>query len=231
MTFPDVTQDPSGVLEDLLMQRFSTRAFRSQPVPRDVINDILRLAQRSPSWCNTQPWQLDILSGAAAKRFQESYFTHVETAPEAPDFMFPTAYEGNYQQRRRSCGLQLYKSLGITVGDRQASARQTRENYRSFGAPHVAILTCPAALGCYAAVDCGVYLLAFLLAARAHGVDSLPQAALASHPDFVRGELNLSRDRKVLCGIAFGYADREAAINQFRTERATVEEVVRWHDL
>ena len=87
---------------------------------------------------------------------------------------------GAYQQRRRECGFGLYDAVGIAHGDRAASARQAMENFRLFGAPHVAIVTSEKALGVYGAVDCGAYVNNFMLAARSLGVASIAQAALGS---------------------------------------------------
>ena len=97
-------------------------------------------------------------------------------------------------------------------------------------APHVALLTTEAALGFWGGVDCGLYINSFMLAARSLGVDSIAQAALASYPDFVREYFGLPENRKLVCGISFGYADAGHPINQYRTERENIAGVVRWED-
>jgi len=128
------------------------------------------------------------------------------------------------------CGVQLYRSLGIGKDDRAAAAEQALENFRLFDAPHVAIVTTDERLGVYGALDCGLYVQTFLLAARDSGVDTIAQAALASHPEFVRQHFGLPAERKVVCGISFGYADASHRIHTYRTERASVSEVVRFVD-
>ena len=80
---------------------------------------------------------------------------HAAANPAKPDIAFPREYRGVHLQRRRECGFQLYESVGIARGDRDASARQTLENFRLFGAPHVAIVTTDEALEIYGAIDCG----------------------------------------------------------------------------
>jgi nitroreductase len=135
-----------------------------------------------------------------------------------------------YQSRRRACGLQLYDSVGVVHGDRQASVRQTLENFRLFGAPHVAIVTTPEALGVYGMVDCGAYVSNFVLAARSLGVATIAQAALASFPDVVRAHFGLPEERRVVCGISFGYADDEHPVNRYRTDRAAIDDAVTWVD-
>ncbi len=133
---------------------------------------------------------------------------------------FPREYRGAYLERRRACGFSLYEAVGVARGDREAYARQGFENYKLFGAPHVAIITSDEALGTYGAVDCGAYVNNFLLAAQSLGVASIPQAALASHSKFVREHFGLGDDRLVVCGISFGYEDRASTANGFRTDRA-----------
>ena len=215
----------------LLAERWSCRAFLRRAVDRPTIERILALAQRTASWCNAQPWQVIVTSGNGTERFREAMLRHAAAGePPNPDFPFPREYPGVYLDRRRACGFQLYDSVGIARGDRQASARQTLENFRLFGAPHVAIVTTPEALGVYGAIDCGAYVSNFVLAARSLGIASIAQAALAAYPDVVREHFDLPNERWVVCGIAFGYADGEHPVNRFRTDRAALEEVVTWDE-
>ncbi len=225
---PTPHADAADTLNQLLAARHSCRAFLPAPVPRALQEKILGMAQRTASWCNSQPWRVHITEGAATERFREAMRSPKAEAEPGPDFEWPAEYRGAYRQRRLDCALQLYDSLGIARGDREASARQARENFRLFGAPHVAIVTSDAALGVYGAVDCGGYVASFLLAARSLGVATIAQAALASRPARVRGFFGLGEDRLVVCGISFGFADAAHAANGFRTPRAALEDVASW---
>jgi nitroreductase len=220
---PDV--DDSAALERLLQRRFSCRGFLPQPVAPDIIERVLALAQRTASWCNAQPWQLVVTRGEATERFRTALFDEMqhangEASDEPPDFAWPTAYRDAYQARRRECGFGLYDAVGIAHGDRAASARQAMENFRLFGAPHVAIVTTPADLGVYGAVDCGAYVQNFMLAATSLGLGCIAQAALATRPEFIRRHFGLPAERRIVCGISFGYADPAHPANGFRTTRA-----------
>jgi len=104
------------------------------------------------------------------------------------------------------------------------------ENYRFFGAPHVAIVTTEASLGVYGALDCGAYAANFMLAAQSLGVSSAAQAALAAHPKLIREFFGLPENRLVVCGISFGFADPNHSVNKFRTDRADLEQAVTWVD-
>jgi nitroreductase len=217
------TADRIGVLEELLGERYSVRAFLPTEVPRETIEHVLRVAQRTASWCNSQPWQVLIASGAAKERFRQAIYGTVSSgAPEDGDFPFPREYLGVYLERRRESGFQLYNTLGIARGDKAAYAKQALENYNFFGAPHVAIIHTDEALGVYGAIDCGAYVGNFMLAAQALGLGTIPQAALARQSGLIRKHFNLAPDRRVVCGISFGFADNAHKVNSYRTSRASV---------
>jgi hypothetical protein len=117
-------------------------------------------------------------------------------------------------------------AVGIPRGDKEGYARQGLENFKFFGAPHVAIVTTTEPLGTYGAVDCGGYVATFMLAAQALGVASIAQAALARQSNLLRKHFSLPDDRRVVCGISFGYADESKPINGYRTSRAALGEAV-----
>ncbi len=226
MTAETTRPAPIDVFEDLMAARYSCRGFKSDPVPRATIERILGAAQKTASWCNSQPWQVVITSGEATTKFREAiYPAAAGGAPMTGDFEFPREYRGVYLDRRRESGFQLYNAVGIARGDKTAAAKQALENFNFFGAPHVAIITSDEALGVYGAVDCGGYVTSFMLAAQALGVATVPQAALAFHAGLVRKHFSLGEDRRVVCGISFGYADTEHKANSYRTNRAALGEV------
>lgn len=221
--------DAAATLEQILDDRYSCRGFTSEPVPEDTIERMLRMAQRTASWCNSQAWQVDLVSGDATAAFGRSLTDFVVSHDMRSDLPAPERYDGVYGDRRRASGYGLYTALGIERSDHDARAQQMLENYRFFGAPHVAVITSDAGLGTYGAVDCGGYVATFLAAAASLGVATCAQAALALYSDGVREFLGLGEDRLVVCGIAFGYADSGHPANTFRTERATLTDVVRRH--
>lgn len=219
-----------SVLNQLLHGRHSCRGFLSDPVPRADIEQIITSAGRAPSWCNAQPWQVIVTSGAETDRFRAALLDEVATGLPEPDLPFPTGYSGVYQERRRACGWALYQAVGVEKGDRAASSRQMMENFTLFGAPHCAILSSPAELGPYGAMDCGGFVTAFTLAAQALGVASVPQAALAAYGPFLHRYFDIPDDRLILCAISFGYADTEHPANGFRTDRVPPERIIDWRD-
>ncbi|EFV92796.1 putative nitroreductase [Dietzia cinnamea P4] len=223
------TLDAAAALERILDERYSCRGFTSEPVPEETIEQILRMAQRTASWCNSQAWQVDLVTGDATAAFSTHLTEHVLANDMRSDFPAPERYDGVYGDRRRASGYGLYTALGIERSDQEARLRQMLENYRFFGAPHVAIITSDAGLGTYGAVDCGGYVSTFLAAATSLGVATGAQAAIALYSDAVREHLSIPADRLIVCGIAFGYADENHPANTFRAERADLGDVVRRH--
>ncbi|MEO5861333.1 MAG: nitroreductase [Burkholderiales bacterium] len=215
--------------EQGIKARYSCRKFQSREIPREIIEKIVKISQHTASWNNVQPWRVLIASGEAACKFSAALVNHVEAGGKPnPDFAFPTDYRGVERERRKTCGLQLYQAAKITREDEAGKRNQMLENFRLFGAPHVALITAPAYLGFYAALDCGLYVNSFMLAAKSLGIDTIAQAAIAHYSDFVREYFSIGEDRKLVCAISFGYEERDHPINQYRTERAALDEVVTW---
>lgn len=214
----------------LMEARYSARAYLADPVPEDTLKRIFALAQKTPSWCNVQPWEVVVTADVAAtERFRQALWAYVQEGHvPKPDFPFPGKYIGEYRERRKRCGAALYGALGIPREDKRGAMQQTLKNFRLFDAPHVMLVFSHESLGVYGAIDCGLYLQSFLLASLNEGVQTVPQAALATYPDFIRQYFKVSGEYRLLFGCSFGYADESDPVNRYRTERAPVDESVRW---
>lgn len=217
-------------LDRLTSGRSTCRAYRHTALDRELIRSIVGMAGRSASWCNVQPWQLVVTeTPESTERFRQALMQRVAAYPDnESDLPFPPSYEGIYRERRRGAGLALYSALGIGPKDSERSAEQALRNFRLFDAPHVAIITVPAELGPYALVDAGGFVSSFLIAAYAHGVATTPQGALARHARFVREYFGIPDTQHMICGISFGYAEDAHPVNQFRTTRAAVDDLLRF---
>lgn len=213
-----------------LEKRFSCRKFKSNPVDDLILKNLLTDAQKTASWCNTQPWALDIVSGATLDGLSRSL---VECAQRGdtpnPDIDFPKQYVGVFRDRRKVCGLQLYESVGIQKGDIEKTQEQLLDNFRFFGAPHAVFISTPIDLGLYGALDCGLFISSFMLLAQELGINTIAQAAVASYPDIVRQHLKLDPGRNLLCGISFGYGEDSHPVNLYRTEREKIENVANFY--
>ena len=140
-------------LDELMNRRFSCRGFLKKEVDQKFIDQIIETAQKVPSWCNSQPWQIILLRHETRELLSEKLVGSADQAYETPDIDFPKRYAGVYKIRRSTCGWQLYNAVGVQKGDREAANKQMAKNYEFFGAPHVAIITTPKDLGAYGALD------------------------------------------------------------------------------
>ncbi|MEO8558970.1 MAG: nitroreductase [Rhodospirillales bacterium] len=219
------------VLEKLLRGRFSCRAYLPKPVPRPTIERILSIAQHTASWNNTQPWHLIITSGEETEKFRQALLTHTASGAERnADLPWPREYVGTSLERRRECGFALYNAVGIQRGDKAAYAKQGMENFRLFGAPHVAIVTGDEPLGPYGAVDCGAYVTSFMTAAQSLGVATIAQAAVTQNGDFIHRYFDIPANRMLICGISFGFADMSHPVNNYRTTRVPIAAAAEFRD-
>lgn len=228
---------PPAILADLLVNRFSCRGYQDRPVEREKIEQMLSIAQLTASWCNSQPWQVIVTEGEGTERIRDVLFaaaiedTKTTGMPGMkPDVSFPEAYRGVYKERQREVGWQLYESVGVQFGDRVASGKQTLENFRLFGAPHMLVVTSERELGAYGVLDCGLYIGNLLLAAQSLGIGMIPQAAIAGYAPLIRKHFNIPDNRLVVLGASFGYPDMAHPANSFRSRRAGLEDAVQWVD-
>ncbi|MCX4679171.1 nitroreductase family protein [Streptomyces sp. NBC_01433] len=225
-----VPTELSGCAEKLIRGRHATRAFRPEAVPEDTMRRIFSLAGTAPSNSNAQPWQLEVVSGAAGQRLTDALRTAHAGSHMSVDFPYSEGmYAQVHQARRAAFGAELYGALGIGPDDHAARAAYDLESLRFYGAPHVAFLFVHGDGEARLAADVGAYMQTLLLAMTAYGVDSCPQGLLSFYADTVRTELGVTGG-KLLVGISFGYADEAAPVNRVRTERAPVESTTAFHD-
>ncbi len=221
--------EPSARLAGLMRSRFSCRAFLPEPIPEETIAGIVEAARWAASWSNVQPWDLLITRPETTRRLAEVLTGLARAkAPADTDVPYPPGFAGVYLQRRREVGFGLYGALSIQREDRAAREAHFVENFRFFGAPHVALLTMPADMGAYGALDVGNFIACFMLAAHAEGVATLAQAALAQYAGAIREMFAIPGDRAFLCGISFGRADMSHPANHFRASRARAGEFSRF---
>lgn len=209
-------------LESILGERYSCRGFTDEPVAPEILRRLFTTAQRTASWCNSQAWQVHLLSGDDTAALAKRLTDRAVSGPEQPDIPGPATYEGVYQDRRRTCGFALYNAVGIERDDKEGRLVQMLKNFSFFGAPHTAIITSPQALGTYGVMDCGGYVANLLNAAQALGINAIAQAAPAMYADAVRDHLGIAEDRNIVCTVSLGHADSEHPANAFRTERENV---------
>lgn len=222
--------DAFRVFADVAARRRSVRAFRPDAVPREILNRVFEVAQTAPSNCNTQPWQVHVVSGHSCEILRERIGEAARTG-KVPTWDFPYGfnYQGVYRDRQYAAARVLYEALGISREDKAGRSVAFNRNYEFFGAPHVAFLFLPAPFGLREAADLGMYAQSLMLSLTAAGIGSCPQTALSFYPDIVREYLAIPDEQKLLFGISFGYADENHASVAARTDRAALADIVTFH--
>jgi len=213
-------------VRDALAARKSVRAFLDKPVEKHLIVSILDAARHAPSGTNTQPWQVAVVSGESKLQLQaklEQAFKDGEA--ERMDYLYyPTEWIEPYKSRRRACGLQLYSALEITREDRERQQAQWQANYRAFDAPVMLFFFLDAKMQTGSFVDYGMFLQSIMITAIELGLSTCPQAALGQYPAIVKKALGYAEDSRLICGMALGYEDKNAAVNSYRTPREPIEQ-------
>ena len=219
--------------------RMSVRAFRPDPVPRDMLQEILRVASRAPSGTNLQPWKVYVLQGESLKSLVGKVVEVHEALRADPalaaDYKsafdyYPRQWISPYIDRRRENGWGLYGLLGIAKDDKEAMHRQHQRNFRFFDAPVGLLFTVSKALERGSLIDYGMFLQNIMVAARARGLDTCAQAAWNQFAKVVLPHVGAGEDEMMVCGMALGYADTQAVVNRFHTPQEPVENFSVWLD-
>ena len=226
-----MNKDPARHVHDAITSRRSVRAFLPDPVKDQLLRCILRDAGRAPSGTNIQPWTVHVLRGAALQRVVEECTRRYDgNATDGLGTYYPSEFVEPYLSRRRKIGWDLYGLLGIGKGDREGSAAAHRRNFEFFGAPVGLILTMHETMQDGGWMDLGLYLGNVMTLARAHGLDTCPQAAWLEMASALRELLPIPNDHEVVVGCAIGFEDTSHPLAELRTERAELDEFVSFHE-
>lgn len=222
-----VSPQATAAVDAAITSRRSIRAYLPKPVDRATIEDILRVASRAPSGTNTQPWQVCVLTGAARQRLSQrilaAHDDPQERARHTEEYAYyPKAWQSPYIDRRRKVGWDLYGLLGIGKTDKERMHAQHGRNYAFFDAPVGLIFSIDRVMEVGSWLDYGMFLQNIMIAARARGLDTCPQAAFTQFHRLIAEELALPPQHMVVCGMSLGYADPDAVENTLMTEREPV---------
>ena len=228
------TSDQQAV-DAAITGRRSIRAFLPQPVAREDIAQILRVASRAPSGTNTQPWKVYVLEGERKQQLSSAILAAHNDAEQAKLHTeeyayYPREWVSPFIERRRKVGWDLYALLGLTRDNKAGMAAQHGRNYEFFGAPVGMIFTIDRIMAQGSWLDYGMFLQNIMVAARARGLDTCPQAAFTQYHRIIGEVLNLPERETVVCGMALGYADPSKIENTLITDRMPVEEFVKFVD-
>lgn len=227
-----------------LSSRRSTRDFKSTPIPQNVLDQILTDALTAPSWSNTRPFKVAVASGEIRDRISTEFLSRWGVLSKImrkgylnklrivySRYGLPTSnrsiakpYPSELKPRAERVGKELYELFGVQRGDRDARDKQWAKNYSFFGAPVELFVFVHKSLHIYAASDAGLMMQNLILSAHAHGLGTCAQGAVGIWEDVVRKEFEISKDYRLLCGIAIGYPS-DSPVNNFGANRIGVDEL------
>ncbi len=228
-----ITTDQQKIVDEVIASRRSIRAFLPAPVAREDIESILAVAARAPSGSNTQPWKVHVLTGEIRQRLSrailDAYLDPAQNERHTEEYAYyPRQWVTPYMERRRKVGWDLYALLGLTRENKAGMQQQHGRNYAFFDAPVGLIFTMDRVMEQGSWLDYGMFLQNLMIAARARGLDTCPQAAFTQFHRVIAEVLQLPEGEQVVCGMALGFADPGKVENTLQTERAPVSEFVRF---
>ena len=219
-------------VDDAITSRHSVRAFLDTPVATQTIKDILTVASRAPSGTNTQPWKVYVVTGKKRAEMidrvctaQIEIFQKLELAEQYQETFayYPETWISPFIDRRRENGWGLYGLLGIQKGEKEKMAAQQLRNYQLFDAPVALCFTVNKAMGIGSKMDISMMIQNVMVAAKARGLDTCPQAAWNHFHPIVLDVLDAPEDEELVCTVALGYADPDHIVNSFITPREPIE--------
>lgn len=210
--------------------RRSIRAFKPTPIPEETLRKILKVASKSPSYTNTQPWEVAVVTGKKKEELSKILYdlANSNVTPN-PDIPSARNWPPELERRSREHGANRFKALGIERENEQQRKGMRLSNFEFYGAPCVLFLFMDSTLGSWSMFDMGSFSQSVLLAAHALGMESCLQASIAGYPDAVREFLKIPKTKKLVLGISMGYPNLEAKINTYHAQRASLDAFVQWH--
>jgi len=216
----------------VLRARHCQRAFTSEAVPQETLEDILLTAGQAPSGKNTQPWRVAVVSGGKREELSEALCAAYDAGEKPqPDYEYSLQPEPEeWRDRARDCGYSLFALKGIERKDVEARKAHGRENFTFFGAPVQMIFHLPAGAERGNFLDVGMFMQNVMLGLTAHGLGGCPQFSVAGYANIVRSILGLPSNRWIVSGLSLGYSDHHAKVNTFAPDRLPISDFVEWHE-
>lgn len=226
-----------GVMElvEAILSRKSVRAFKLDPVPRKVLEEILELAIRAPSWSNTQAWEFIIVGGRKMEKLKEALTEMAGEIPR-PDIPFLREFPEPYDTRRRNLGRKVLDLQGIDRKDKEKRRKWHIRMTKCFDAPQTIIVSVDRSfyhmadfLNVWALFGCGSVAMNIALLATSRGLGTCLEVAPVAYPDVIRQVLEIPDSKLMVIAIAIGYPDRDNPVNQFRSQREPIDRITRWY--
>jgi len=211
--------------------RQSIRAFKPDPIGRDVLKKILQAVGNSPSYTNTQPWEVVMVMGKKKDELGRKILDLARAkAATRPDLPMPKGWPAALEERSRAHGSRRLDTLGVARDDEEGREKLRLMNFEFYGAPCAAFLFIDGSLGEWSIFDMGLFAQNLILAAHSFGVESCLQASVTNYAPEIKKFLGISESKKLVIGISLGYPDNKAQLNTYRSLKQKPDEFTRWYE-
>lgn len=216
---------------EAIRNRHSVRAFLPEPVSQETLRSILEVATRAPSWANSQPWELVVAGGRVVEEIKRRYRQAMAEGKQGGNLEVPRPenWPSYIEERIFAGGQAMYEAMGVSREGREGRRRFREEMNLLAGAPQGIFLCLDRSLGEWSMFDLGAICQTIMLAAQGYGLDTCPAVAFVHYPEILHELLEIPATKKIVVGIAIGYADPQAPVNTYRSSRVPLDEVVKWH--
>ncbi|MCE9500542.1 MAG: nitroreductase [Leptospira sp.] len=220
----------ANTVVEAVRTRHSVREYEDRKIPSELLQELFAESLRAPSWKNSQPWRIHIVTGEARDRMSEKLVSAARAGAPNPDSPWLENYPSDVKRRMFDLGMRVYGVAGIDRKDKAAREAFMLRNFEFFGAPAAAFITTNFEMNFYVGLDIGCLLQTVMLLARTYGLGTCPQAALGAFPDVVRSEFGLPVEERVVCGISLGYPKPGSGLNEFHSPREEFSSLVKFYD-
>jgi nitroreductase len=222
-------------LLEAIKSRMSIRGFKPDPVPKEVLLELLRVATRSPSGVNCQPWEIYVVVGEALKELGRVYVERFSQGIKPQPVVYAgqetkgvsPSLKGVYRERQVQLAKQMFQLLGIEKGDENKLREYYEKMYSFYDAPAVIIITADESLLLtFVSLDIGLLTQTIALAAQEYGLGTCVMRAIVDYPTQARDVVKIPDSKQPIIGLAIGYPDWDDPINKLKTERESLDKIL-----
>ena len=214
---------------ECIKTRMSIRKFKSKPVPKEVLLEVINIAKWSPSYKNSQPWEAVILSGDKKEALSDMLIGLLESGTKpCPDLPAPESWPAAEAARIDHLFKMRFTVTGIDMNDPEIAVKVKKANFSFYDAPHAIYLFQDASLTPWSLFDLGLFAQSLMLSAHANSLGTVPQAFATDYAQNIKKFLSIPETKRLVLGISIGYPDMESPVNAFRTDRVETDEIVKW---
>ncbi len=212
-------------------KRKSIRGYKPDPVPKQVLEQILELASRAPSAMNTQPWELTVFTGEVLENVRRSNVDLLRSgAPPNPEHVVTSwPKESIYRQRQVDLAKQIFQLMDIPREDKEKRAKWLERGFRYFDAPTAIILSTDRSLSeSGPLLDLGAAIQTICLTALHFGLGTCIEDQGTMYPEVLRKYGHIPESKRIIAAIAIGYPDWDFPANKLESEREPIKNVTTW---